>query len=108
MIVNFEVASSSSFQDNREKHLRTRKMAAAPVELALFVADRKQPMTSFLDKMSRLFGTTVLRICELVASAVFHKIEISHLCNDLTTLRPFGPHVRGQEAKMTNDLHSSK
>ena len=50
----------------------------------------------------------MLRICELLASAVFQKIEISHLWNALTTARPFGPHFRGQEAKMSTNLHNNK
>ena len=41
----------------------------------------------------------MLRICELLASAVFQKVEISHLCNALTMVRPFGLHFQGQEAK---------
>ena len=49
----------------------------------------------------------MLRICELLALEVFHKIEISHLCNVLTTLRPFGHHFRGQEAQNSNDLHKN-
>ena len=51
----------------------------------------------------------MLRICELLASApaVFQKIEISHLCNALTTERPIGPHFRGEEAKMSNGLQKT-
>ena len=56
----------------------------------------------------RLFGTTTLRICELLASSVFQKIEISRLCNALTTGRPFEPNCLGQEAKLSNDLHNSE
>ena len=52
-------------------------------------------------------GTTMLRICELLASAVFRKFEFSHLRNALNTVRPFGPHFRGQEAKMSNDLRAA-
>ena len=33
----------------------------------------------------------MLGVCELLASAVFQKIEIRHLCNALTMVRPFGP-----------------
>ena len=51
----------------------------------------------------------MLRIGELLASAVFKKIQINHLRNASTTVRPFGPHFRGQEAnKCLNDLHNSK
>ena len=39
----------------------------------------------------------MLRICELLASSVFQKIGISHLCDALTTVHPFG----SQEVKMT-------
>ena len=49
----------------------------------------------------------MLRMFELLASAIFQKIEISHLCNALTTVRPFGPHFQGQEAKLSDDLHKA-
>ena len=54
-----------------------------------------------------LFGTTMLRICELLASAIFQKIEISHLCNALTTVHPFGPHFQVKKQKCY-DLQKSK
>ena len=56
------------------------------------------------------FGTTRQRIWELLASAVFQKIEIeiSHLCNALTTVCPFVAHFRAQEAEMSNDSHNSE
>ena len=59
-------------------------------------------MTSLSVKMLRLFWTTMLRICELLASAVSQKIEISHLYDALTTVRPFGSNFRDQEAKMSS------
>ena len=50
----------------------------------------------------------MLQICELLASSVFLKFDISQLCNALIAVRPFGPHFWGQEAKMCDDLRSSK
>ena len=79
----------------------------APVALTLLLADLKKPMTSFPVTMERLFGTPMLRICELIASALFQKIEISHLCNAFTTVCSFGSDFLGQEAKVSNELQKA-
>ena len=41
----------------------------------------------------------MLEIGELLASSVFQKIEIGHLCNALTTDVPVGPILGSQEEK---------
>ena len=49
----------------------------------------------------------MLQICVLLCFSIFQKIDIRHLCNALTTARPFEPHFHAQEAKMSNDLQTA-
>ena len=46
-------------------------------------------------------GASLVQVCGLLASAVFEKIKVSHLCSSWTTVGPFEPRFRGQGGKCT-------
>ena len=86
-----------------KKYFLALKFAAAPVticsqpEVANGVISGYN-LETFRDYAANLWVAKV--------STVFQKIEISHLCNALTTVRTLGP-ISGYEAQMSNDLHNS-
>ena len=84
-VVNFEVASSSSGFN---------AICSRPEVADDVISGNNE----------KHFGTNMLRICELLASAVLQKVEMSHLCNALTMVRPFGPHFLAEEPNISNDL----
>ena len=77
----------------------TLNAAAAVVALTRFMTDQKQLMTSSPVRIQRPSGTTLLSLCELLASEVFEKIEISHLCNAQITVDPFEPQFSRSKSK---------
>ena len=110
VMVNLEVASCSIFQDNRDQIFPDAEVisGADGSKATCIRPEAAEDVISGYNVETFWDYCTIMWICELLASAVFKKIKIGHLYKALITVRPFGSHFLGQEAKMSNDLHNSK
>ena len=106
-MVNFEVASCSNFQDNREKIFPDAEVGGGAGGINA-ICSRWEVADNVISgyNVETFLEYHVVNL--YVASFRSFPEERNQSLYALTTVRHFGSHFLGQEAKLSNDLHNNK